>query len=147
MDCISIHQPWAAWIALGWKTIETRTHDRFKGLVGERIAIHATKKWDNHANRESQRYRDEKGGCHNLSNKPYYQGFKGCILCTAFVKEHRLLKTGDSVDALIDCTYSHLYGLILEDIKPLTLPIPWKGHQGIFHVPDEMLLAGANPLT
>lgn len=142
MQAISVHQPWAGWIAKGLKTIETRKHARFKSLVGKRIAIHATKKWDNHATRESQRYRDEKRdkiGCHDLLNRTYLPGVQGCIICTAFVKEHRLLKAGDSLDALIDCTYSHLYGLILEDIKPLTFTIPWKGQQGIFHVPDELL--------
>jgi predicted transcriptional regulator len=41
MKVITLWQPWASFIALGWKTIETRTHDRFKNLVCERIAIHA----------------------------------------------------------------------------------------------------------
>lgn len=49
MKCISLYQPWASAIAYGWKTIETRTHERFRGLVGERIGIHAGKKWDKHA--------------------------------------------------------------------------------------------------
>lgn len=34
IKCISMWQPWAWWVMRGWKTIETRTHNRFKGLAG-----------------------------------------------------------------------------------------------------------------
>jgi hypothetical protein len=44
MYAISIHQPYADLIASGSKTIETRAHARFRCLVGQRIAIHATKR-------------------------------------------------------------------------------------------------------
>lgn len=43
---ISIHQPWASFIAHGIKRTEGRTHGRFASLVGQRVAIHATKTWD-----------------------------------------------------------------------------------------------------
>lgn len=46
MKAITIWQPWASLIMSGRKAIETRTHDRFKGLVGQRIAIHAGRRWD-----------------------------------------------------------------------------------------------------
>jgi hypothetical protein len=43
---ISLWQPWAQWVALGWKLIESRTHNRFKSLLTKRIGIHASAKWD-----------------------------------------------------------------------------------------------------
>src|SRR3972149_4902156 len=41
MKVITFYQPWATMILDGVKTIETRTHDRFKNLQGHRIGIHA----------------------------------------------------------------------------------------------------------
>jgi hypothetical protein len=46
MKAISIYQPWAQFIVFGLKSIETRTHNSFKSLVGKRILIHASAKWD-----------------------------------------------------------------------------------------------------
>ena len=44
MKAISLHQPWASLIAVGIKTIETRSWAPPKALIGQRIAIHAAKK-------------------------------------------------------------------------------------------------------
>ena len=43
---ITLYPPWAIWVGLGWKTIETRTHPRFRSLVGKTIGIHSAIKWD-----------------------------------------------------------------------------------------------------
>lgn len=40
---ITLYQPWATWIMRGWKTIETRTHNRFACLDHKTILIHAGK--------------------------------------------------------------------------------------------------------
>jgi len=137
MKAISIHQPWASWIAMGWKTIETRTHSRFKNLVGERIAIHAAKKWDKKAipkiaypyliKRWLWRFYNE------LDNA------RGEVLCTAYASAFGYLdKESYSDNALCDCSEG-LYGLFLKDIKVLKTPLPWKGRQGIFHIPEELI--------
>lgn len=34
------------------------------------------------------------------------------------------------------------FGWILEDIKALPTPIPWKGAQGFFDVPDDVIAGG-----
>jgi hypothetical protein len=44
MKVLSLHQPWASLIALGVKTIETRSWSAPTSLVGQRIAIHAAAK-------------------------------------------------------------------------------------------------------
>jgi hypothetical protein len=41
---LSLHQPWASLVALGVKTIETRSWAAPKSLIGQRIAIHAAAK-------------------------------------------------------------------------------------------------------
>lgn len=43
---ITLYQPWATWIVRGWKTIETRTHNKFACLIGKTILIHAGQKTD-----------------------------------------------------------------------------------------------------
>lgn len=137
MKAISLWQPWASWVDLGWKPIETREHNYFKSLVGQRILIHAAKKWDERAFRMAWNY---------LSPKQIHatQAFKGLhgLLCTAFVKEHRYLHIKDSALALCACD-NNLYGLILEDIQRLKKPIAWKGSQGIFEVSDSVIASKA----
>ena len=44
MKAISLHQPWASLIALGYKIIETRSWKPPAWLIGQRIAIHAAKR-------------------------------------------------------------------------------------------------------
>jgi hypothetical protein len=41
MKAITLWQPWASLVVYGYKTVEYRTHDRFRHLVGSRVAIHA----------------------------------------------------------------------------------------------------------
>jgi activating signal cointegrator 1 len=43
MKALTLHQPWATLIALGVKTIETRSWRAPASLIGQRIAIHAGK--------------------------------------------------------------------------------------------------------
>lgn len=44
MKALTLWQPWASLIALGVKTIETRSWAAPKSLIGQRIAIHASKR-------------------------------------------------------------------------------------------------------
>ncbi|HEY0879897.1 MAG TPA: hypothetical protein VGE37_05285 [Archangium sp.] len=41
MRALTVRQPWAAFISLGWKLIENRTWQPPASLMGERFAIHA----------------------------------------------------------------------------------------------------------
>lgn len=45
MKAISLHQPYASFVALGHKHYETRTWQPPKALIGQLVAIHAAKKW------------------------------------------------------------------------------------------------------
>ncbi len=136
MKAITLHQPWASFIAYGYKTIETRTHARFRSLVGETIAIHAGKKWSpsfyvligevlprNRLRLLSDSF--QKGSV------PF-----GAVVCTAKVVESRILNKRDSYKALINCDIDSngclRYGLFLKDIKKLDPPIPVRGKMGIW---------------
>ena len=43
MRALTLHQPWATLVAMGVKSIETRSWGPPAGILGERIAIHAGK--------------------------------------------------------------------------------------------------------
>lgn len=125
MKTITMWQPWASFVSLKWKTIETRTHSRLKSLEGQTIAIHAGIYFDETWYHYAKYYIDDK----QLELVRSLKSIKGSIICTAFVKEHRLLNTFDSKPAMIDCGAKTRYGLILENVKAI------KGKQGIWNFP------------
>jgi len=122
-----MYSPWANWVGLGWKTIETRTHDRFKSLVGKRIGIHKALKWDDDALRIAAPYLT------SIQQAARFGFLKvgGAICWTAYVKEHRRLCPCDAPAALIECE-TERYGLLLEDVQTIEM-IPCKGKQGIWY--------------
>lgn len=125
---ISLWRPWANWVALGWKPIESRTHQRFKSLVGRKIGIHATAGWDPEWSILAGQYLTEDQIC---STGDFLQ-IGGAIICTAFVSEHRPLVAADSMKALIDCQNVERHGLILTNLESIEA-IPCKGKQGIWY--------------
>lgn len=130
LSVISLWQPWATWVALGWKTIETRTHDRFKNLAGKRIGIHAAKKWDNNALSFASDYLTTRQVDRTLTwaNKPDYG-----LVATAYVEKHILAIPRDAECALVECC-TYRFGLFLSGIRQINPPINIPGRQGIFTV-------------
>jgi hypothetical protein len=127
---ISIYQPWASWIAEGFKTIETRTHSRFRGLVDQRIAICSTKKIDTRAGSLALPYTTIAGVINSLE----YLDLRGVILCTAWVYKVGWLEGEHSKAAMIDCEKTRRFGLFLNNIEKLEKPIPVIGRLGVFEV-------------
>lgn len=136
MPVISLYPPWSNWVALGWKTIETRTHGRLASLAGRKIGIHSSLKWDRDALVLAAPFLDEA----QLSESRMFLKLSGNIICTAYVREHRRLRATDSKAALIDCHSFTRYGLILEDVRPLPELICCRGKQGIWYyeIPGEV---------
>jgi len=130
MKAITLIQPWASWIALGWKSIETRRHRLFASLVGTRIAIHAGKKWDVAWFARASAY---------LTAEQTYRtedlrrgGPRGAIVCTASVTDFRRVQQIDSPAAMCNCRHGTLYGLLLADIHVLREPMPARGRLGVW---------------
>ena len=157
IPAITLWQPWASLIAKGYKTIETRTHGRFKRLRGRRIAIHAGKKidivaWNRLEHkwptpggrpindvrvmeflRERRVVRETAAGCCGRKPQVRYHVPVGRILCTIEVQDAGGLSPDDEDQAL--CPTKGLFGLFLD---PTTLnvfnpSIPAKGHQGVWY--------------
>jgi hypothetical protein len=132
MKCISLHQPWATLIAEGYKTIETRNHDRFKKLVGQRVGIHAAKKYSPQEVYKSFPMTLQQRNKVILKSSKYKHVF-GAIICVVFVSNFKKLDYTHSTNAMIDCSYCDKYGLFLTNIKKIE-PIYCRGQQGIFNV-------------
>lgn len=138
MPVITLHQPWASFIAWGWKTIESRTHPRLASLAGKRFYLHAGKAWDPNcvegagaALRWMSREQVEQ-----TMNQAF--GIRGAIIALCHAGEHRLLSTVDSSAAMIDCGVNspQRWGLHIEWTSKLLLgTTPAKGKQGIWYFP------------
>jgi hypothetical protein len=136
MKVITLWQPWASFISYGWKTIETRTHARFKNLADETIGVHAGNSWDKDWKELASSYLDNNqiNITENfIKNKFDADLLRGRILCTTHIETLGWLCVYDSRRALIDCSYvdyqPYRFGLYLKDIKP----IPAKGKRGIWN--------------
>ena len=105
MKAISLHQPWASWIAEGKKTIETRW---WRTLYRGDLLIVSTKQ-------------------PKFKNLPL-----GKALCIVRVVNCRFMRVEDETEAL--CSWSNgLYAWILKDIRRIE-PFPVKGSQGFYEV-------------
>lgn len=144
MKAITLHQPWATFIVMGWKTIETRTHQRFKSLADQRIAIHAAKKRiDTDALVNPFRPYMDPLQCLNLWE--FVNICRGKIICTATVTEARWAPNVDFVERKewnkkAMCETAGMFCLFLEDVKPIVNKIPFRGRQGIFDMPDDLIV-------
>lgn len=127
MKVITLYRPWASWVVAGWKTIETRGHDRFRCLVGQRIAIHAGKVRDPQAVLLARRWLQAEP----CQGSAPHAAVAGAIIGTVQVVGARWLTEADSQAALCPCDGSR-FGLILADPIVLPNPIYRPGHQGIW---------------
>ena len=127
---ISMWQPWAQWVSLEWKTIESRLHDRFKSLEGRRIGIHASLKWDSNWLMAASEFLTYEQRNRTLEFKRILHP---AVICTAMVSSYGRLTPTESKWALIECVTPR-FGLWLRDVELLDLPIQCKGRQGIFYV-------------
>lgn len=124
--CITLYQPWATWIMRGWKTIETRTHNKFACLNGKRIGIHAGMTTD--ASAINNTYLTK----YQLLQNPEDM-INGYLIGAATVIEVRELTNSDSKAALIDCHFTKRYGLFLDNIQGFREPVFVKGEIGIWY--------------
>lgn len=139
MKAISLWQPWASAVAIGAKTIETRHW--WTAYRGE-IAIHAAKK-DTPELREFFTWKAcdpvRAAGFRRFEDLPF-----GAIVATCRLTE--CLHTTD-----VDCLSEQekalgdfspgRYAWVFQDIKPLAMPCPFRGAQGLFEWPQHTITA------
>lgn len=126
LPVITLYQPWATWIIRGWKTIETRTHNRFACLNHKTILIHAGQTTDAAAINNPYLTKEQ------LLYEPD-EVINGFILGSAYVDATGLL-CGDDYENKAALIYTmDRYGLFLEKIEKFKEPIPVKGEMGIWY--------------
>lgn len=119
IPCITLYNPWATFIALGWKTIETRTHKGLKSLVGRTIGIHASMRFDPDGFTLAREWM-------SLKQMDIYEQTKfpeNKIVALAYVEKWSILTEEDSENALILCRPDQRYGIFLKDIVMLSPPV------------------------
>lgn len=151
MKAISLWQPWASLIAAGAKTIETRDWPAARHLWGQRIAIHAAKRWP----RDLQEL---------ATSEPFYTHLRqvlepdqspakdlplGAIVCT--VELVRCTRMRSEAVALLErrAPVEHAFGhyapgrwaWVLRNVQRLAQPFELRGSQGFFELPPEALAA------
>jgi len=160
MKAISLWQPWATLIATGAKQIETRSWaTSYKGP----IAIHAAKRkilkeikelaeWEEFRAAlkipvvvDEPEELEEKAAIDHMLSLPY-----GAIVAVATLKECRNVADFNRFELFTDrggFDESDLgnyatgrIGWVLTDVRAIE-PIPYKGEQGLFEVPDALLFA------
>lgn len=154
MKAITICQPWATAIAIGAKTVETRSWATdYRGP----IAIHAAKSCD-----FLDFIIDDEtwaGVLHQHMGQTLGSIFPlGSFVATAELVSCRRVEDIDP--DFLDEKRQHegsrfswterelgnyarrRYGWILDNVRPLPEPVPYRGRQGLFEVPDELVLGG-----
>jgi len=137
VKAISLWQPWASAIALGIKSVETRHWaTRYTGP----IAIHAAKRWTT-AEREFAAVERALGRL--PARLPL-----GAIVATARLMgcrfTHDVRHQLGTIERLYGDYSDGRYAWFLTDVVALDEPIGYRGAQGLFNVPDELLQAAQN---
>ena len=134
LRALSIMHPWAAAIAYGTKSVENRTWPAPRWIIGETIAIHASKKPDISARLPAgeswPEHRMHLGavialavvtGCHHSDE---------CMLPASVVPASG--RTGCSPWAI-----RGQWHIDLADVRPLAEPVPCRGSLGLWRLPED----------
>lgn len=139
MRTISLWQPWASLVAVGAKRIETRHWPAPATLVGQRIGIHAAKTTSH---------------LPICSEWPFSEHIDdpralplGAVVATAVLDRCRpitsegaaLLEERDRQEAAFGLYSPGRFAWVLRDVIALEGPVPFRGSQGFFDVPDQAL--------
>jgi activating signal cointegrator 1 len=142
LKAISLYQPWASLVALGLKRVETRSWSTtYRGP----LLIHAAERWDADqiAVRDlADRDLVDHGYVELPRNLPLGRVLAVCRLtgCSQ-VRQGSLTPEGIGLSSLEMAFGDYRpgrFGWSLEDVRPLAEPVPWRGMQGLWPVPDEL---------
>ena len=155
MRALTLHQPWAQLMVWGLKNIETRSWPAPKGLIGQRIAIHAGKRrprptdWNIEVQRAVLR---RGGGSHTMP--------MGAVVATAKLIECMQVMSEPDSSGLVICRgfgelgdepeydatiMTDSYGdfsvgrwlWVFQDLRRVE-PVPINGHQGAWTLPTAL---------
>ena len=126
MKAISLWQPWASLVVEGYKDVENRP---WRSFYRGPLLIHASLKWD----QEGADWIEE-----------------NCSLQLALKEDHeqgQILGIVDMVECVKDYNspwFFGPYGFVFENPKQFKQSITYRGRQGLFNVPDEIITEANN---
>lgn len=130
MRALSLYQPWASLIAAGAKSNETRPRRAPKNADGELIAIHASKT-------EDSLFRHDEEVVSRLGTEPLPQG---AIVAVAVLKD--CIPTEHANPTPEENHFGDFspgrWAWRLEDIQPLTEPVPCRGQPIMWEIGTEL---------
>jgi hypothetical protein len=131
MKALSLLQPWASLIVCGLKDIENRDWHAPRNLIGQRIAIHASKKLDPEEF-DSAMSMARGIGCFGNADDWNPQLYPhGCIIGEATLAA--VVKESTSP------WFVGEFGFVLTNPKSYLRPIPIRGQLGFWQVPDGLI--------
>jgi hypothetical protein len=134
MRAISLWQPWASAVAFGLKRIETRHWPaRYTGP----LAIHAAKRWTAETRDDAASF--ARAYDPRLAEPPLGAIVATCRLVRCDRSEDILHRGITSMEEAFGNYGPGRFGWLLDDIVALAEPIPFRGAQGFFDVPDGLL--------
>lgn len=142
MKALTLHQPWAWAIAHAGKPVENRTWKPPRGVIGQRIAIHAGKRLDKAAVSDIEDL---------LMGENPGAFVQGAVVATARLDGYvhqgpggRSL-WGVSVERACEALESRWFvgpfGWVLEEVVALAEPVPARGAQGLWTLPADVAAA------
>jgi hypothetical protein len=126
LRALTLVQPWAWAIAHADKRVENRTWLPPRALVGAYLAIHAGKGFDKHAQWKLVQHGYEPPALH----------VHGAIVAVARVKGTVRERDPNVHD---DPWFCGPIGWQLDEVRTFAEPVPCRGAQGLWTVPDDVL--------
>lgn len=139
MMALTLHRPWAWAVVHADKRVENRTWRPPPSIIGQRIAIHAGKKWDE----DAARLVGNVCGLDGLPPESRDEGIVGTARVVGVVEVNRsgparmALTAGEwNLWPVVNrIWFSGPIGWLLNDVRALPMPIPVRGRQGLWSVP------------
>lgn len=138
MKALTLWRPWAAAVVHGTKRVENRTWVPQREMLGQDIALHAGKTVDDDVIDEIV------GSGVSRDRLPGPTGIVAVVRLVGVidVRGTRLIFAGLSADEAMDAALSDWFdgdiGWVLDRVRPLAEPVPCRGAQGLWTVPDDV---------
>jgi hypothetical protein len=146
MKCISLWQPWATLLVLGPKKFESRSWKLPEKLIGQRIAIHASKKRTPYQQElcvtEPFRAALIATGYLGIADLPFGAIVGSVIFSEPWNTTHpkflAMLGNMPSCELAFGDFSPGRWAWPVTKCHQLKVPIPFKGAQGFFNLPEEI---------
>jgi hypothetical protein len=136
MHAVTLWNPWAAAVAMGWKSVETRTK---RTLLRGEFAIHSAKQWDRAQRKAARRLALRIGKPEDFfvetkdcpaNQRGVVVGVGRLVRCEVMTEE--LIAQQSEIELAFGGWVPGRWAWFLEDMIPLHEPVPLRGRQWVW---------------